>query len=228
MKKLFGLIALVIFFAAATTAVYASGESNCQVVYGGGEVCQEQVKFTINKMVESTTSTKGGNREYVENLTINDARYGVGQNVNFKIVVENTGDTDIHNLNVVDTFPELLTFVAGAGVSNTGANKINFTIGTLAKGEKKEIVITAKTADNLPDNQTVTCVTNNVKAYATNGAQAEDNAQVCIEKLTQKPTVTIAEKPTVEKIPSTGPEMGMLFGLIPAGLGGALLRKKFN
>jgi uncharacterized repeat protein (TIGR01451 family) len=172
---------------------------------------------------------KGGG-DFVENLTVNDPRYSPNQNVNFKIVVQNTGNTEIKNLNVLDRFPEHLTFVGGVGNTNVGAREINFVVGSIPAGQKVEYVITAKTATeaNLPANQAVTCVTNNVTATATDGSTANDNSQLCIEKqvLGATPTPVIQQKPQVKNIPATGPEMGILFGLAPLGLAGFYLRKK--
>ena len=229
MNKLFSLLlGAVLLFSVSQTA-YAAGESNCQIIYGGGEVCEEQVKFTINKLVQKPG--KGGG-DYVENLNIGDPRYTSNQNVNFKIVIENTGDRDIENLNVTDTFPQFLTFVAGVGNTNKGASQINWTIGKLERGKKAEYVITAKTAndDKLPKNQAITCVINNVKAVSSDGSQAEDNSQLCIEKqvLGTVTTPQIFDKPSAKQIPATGPEMLALFGLVPMGAAGIYLRRKAN
>jgi uncharacterized repeat protein (TIGR01451 family) len=227
MKKLLTVISTAAIFLSATTTAFAGGESNCQVIYGGGEVCQTQVKYTINKLVQKPG--KGGG-DYVDNLTLNDPRLSPGENVNFKFVIENTGNTDIQNLNVVDNFPKYLTFVAGVGNTNTGASTINFVVGTLKAGQKVEYTITAKAADanSLPANQAVTCVTNNVTATSPDGQQASDNSQVCIEKSVLGTTTTpqVLEKPTIKTIPSTGPEMAYLFGLIPTGLAGFFIKKK--
>jgi uncharacterized repeat protein (TIGR01451 family) len=229
MKKLLGLILAAVISLTVAGTISAAGTSNCQIVYGGGEVCQEQIKFTINKLVQKPG--KGGG-DYVDNLTVNDPRLTPGQNVNFKIVIENTGNSDIKNLNVVDRFPQYLSFVAGVGNANAGASEVNFVIGELKKGQKVEYVITAKAADanSLPNNQAVTCVTNNVRATSPDGQEASDNSQVCIEKqvLGVTPAPQIMEKPQVEKIPSTGPELAYLFGLIPTGLAGIYLKRKTN
>jgi uncharacterized repeat protein (TIGR01451 family) len=228
MKKLFGLIFVLALSLGVVTNVFAAGTSNCQFIYGGGEVCEEQLKFTINKLVQKVN--KGG--EYVENLTINDPRIGPGQNVNFKIVIENTGNTDIKNLNVVDTFPQFLSFVSGVGNASAGAKQVNFVVGELKKGQKVEYVLTAKAADAsaLPNNQAVTCVTNNVKATSTDGQEASDNAQVCIEKqvLGATPAPQVFDKPQMKQLPPTGPELAYLFGLIPTGIAGFYLKKKAN
>ncbi len=232
MKKLLTFVfAATLLFSVAGNALASGGQSNCQIVYGGGQVCQSQIKFTINKLVQKPG--KGGG-DFVDNLTVNDPRFAPNQNVNFKIVVENTGDTDISNLNVVDTFPQFLTFVSGVGNSNAGASQINFVVNSLPKGQKAEFIITAKTADGaqLPNNQAVTCVINNVTATSTDGQQATDNSQVCIEKnilgVTTPNTPQIFQKPTVNQVPSTGPETDILFGLISSGALGFFLKKKIN
>ena len=230
MNKLFSLVIGAVLAFSVVQTVNAAGESSCQTIYGGGEVCPpKQVKFVINKQVQNVG--KGGGN-FVENLTINDPRLTPNQNVNFKIIIENTGDSDITNLNVVDSFGEFLSFVAGVGNTNVGAKQINFVVGTLKKGEKMEFVITAKTteADKLPANQAITCVINNVKATAPDGVSADDNAQVCIEKqvLGAQPTPQIFEKPTIKELPPTGPELGLLAALIPTGLAGIYLRRKVS
>ena len=230
MRKIASLILSLVAVAVVANSSFAAGESNCQIIYGGGEVCpSKQVKFVINKQVQNVG--KGGGN-FVENLTINDPRLTPNQNVNFKIIIENTGDSDITNLNVVDSFGEFLSFVAGVGNTNVGAKQINFVVGTLKKGEKMEFVITAKTteADKLPANQAITCVINNVKATAPDGVSADDNAQVCIEKqvLGAQPTPQIFEKPAIKELPPTGPELGLLAALIPTGLAGIYLRRRAN
>lgn len=228
MKKILVLLLSVAVFALAAKAVNA-GSSSCQLIYGGGEICQEQVKFIINKLVQKPG--KGGG-EFIENLTINDPRLAPNQNVNFKLVIENTGDRDIVNLNVLDSFPQFLTFVAGVGNANVGAGQVSFIVGKLERGKKAEFLLTAKTAeaDKLPNNQAITCVTNNVQAFTSDGFTAEDNSQVCIEKsvLGAVPTPQIFEKPTVKQIPATGPELIGLAALIPMGLAGIYLRRKAN
>lgn len=227
MRKILSLALIFIATLVAAPIVFSAGQSNCVIVYGGGEVCpEEHVKFTINKQVQAPS--KGG--AFVENLTINDPRLTPAQNVNFRIIIENTGDKDITDLNVVDTFPEFLSFVAGVGNTNVGAKEVKFIVGKLAKGEKRELLITAKTAEanKLPANQAITCVTNNARATTPDGVSAEDNAQVCIEKqvLGVQPTPQVFEKVPLKQIPPTGPELSALFALIPAGLSGIYLRRK--
>ncbi len=231
MKKFLTFVAAAVIFASIAPVANAGGNtSTCQPIYGGGQTCQSQIKFTINKMVQSPT--KGGN--FVDNLTVNDPRFGANQDVNFKISITNSGNTDITNLNVVDTFPQFLTFVAGVGNANAGASQVNFVIGKIKAGQTLDYTITAKTADDsqLPSNQAVTCVTNNVVATATDGTTASDNAQLCIEKQTTTTTTAntpeIFSKPFVKNVPSTGPETDILFGLMSSGALGFYLKRKSN
>lgn len=203
-----------LIFLGATSMAQAAG-SDCQIIYGGGETCPKTVTFTIDKKVQKPT--KGG--EYVDNLTVNDARYQVGQDIVFKVTVQNTGTQKV-NLSVVDTLPGLLTFVSGGGydkASNTVSNAV-----ALEAGQSKELTIVAKSQE--PSNAGTTCVTNAVKATDTTGVTADDSAQVCIEKGQVTPKVFTQVPP--KSIPSTGPELFTLIGLIPAGAAGFYLRKK--
>lgn len=226
MKKIFStLLILSAFFALAQNAF--AGESNCQVVYGGGQTCTTSVKFTVNKLVQ--IPTKGGG-DFVDNFTINDQKLSGGQTVNFKIVITNTGDTTLKNLTVVDTFPQFLNFTAGNGTFNSNNKTLTFVIDSLDAGKSAEFVISAKASEekDLPNGSGVTCTTNNVLATDSTGSQGSDNAQVCIQKnvLAAAAAPQVFEKVPTKQIPATGPELYSLIGLIPAGLGGIYLRRK--
>lgn len=214
-------------FLANTTLASASGSSygtsNCQVIYGGGEVCHEQVKFTIDKKVMQPT--KGGG--YVDNLSSNDARFQPGSDAAFQITITNTGNKTIEKLTVVDTLPSNLLFVSGVGNYNSSDKTITYTISNLEAGKSNQQTFVAKIADKSKFSQTVTCVTNAVKAYDNNGNNANDNASLCIENVVvaqPEPKVFTSYPP--KTIPNTGPEMLPLLGLIPAGISGYFLRKK--
>lgn len=210
----------------STSNAYAAGESNCQVVYGGGQTCTTGVKFTINKLVQ--TPGKGGGA-YVDNLTVNDAKYTAGGTVSFKIVVTNTGSTTLNNVTVVDTFPQFLTFAAGAGTYDSGSRKLTFTIPSLVAGASREFIVTAKVVDegSLPSTAGITCVSNSAHAVDSSGAAADDMSQVCIQKnVFSTPTPEVFQKVPVNQIPATGPELYSLIALIPTGIAGIMLRKK--
>lgn len=214
------------FFANTTLAIASGtsyGTSNCQIIYGGGQVCQDQIKFTVDKKVMSPT--KGG--QYVDNLSINDSRFQPGNDVTFQITITNTGNSTISNLNVVDSLPQNLIFLSGAGNYNSNNNTITYTVSNLEAGKSNQQTIIARVADRSKFSSSVACLTNSVKANDNNGNSASDNAGFCVENPTvntQNPKVFTSVPP--KSIPNTGPEALPLLGLIPAGITGYFLRKK--
>lgn len=202
------------------------GQSNCQVIYGGGQVCANKIQFTIDKKV--LTPTKGGT--FVDNLGMNDVKFQPSQQVTFKITVKNTGDKKIDRLDVKDTLPSYITFVSGVGTYDKNTNVLSYTIANLEKDATNEqsFVGTIAGSDKLPQNQSVICLTNAAQATDNNGIMAKDTAGLCVEKgiIVKKPTPPVYESVPVKKIPETGPEALSLIALIPAGLAGFALRKK--
>ena len=227
-KTTIATLALTGAFLATATAAYAGG-SQCQIVYGGGEVCDNKIEFTLDKKV--LNPNKGG--EFVDNLTINDARFQPGMPATFKIIVKNTGDKKIDTLTVVDTLPTYLNFVSGPGSYNASNRTITYTVSNLEKDQSNEqtFAVNIVGQNDLPQNQGITCMTNNAQATDNNGITAKDSAGLCVQKdITvpgnPTPTPMIYQKVPVKNIPNTGPEMLPLLGLIPAGLSGLILRKK--
>lgn len=222
-----GALLPALFVSTAFAAGNAGGSSKCQIIYGGGEVCEKQVKFTIDKTIQ--TPGKGGG-SFVDNLTINDPKFSANQDVNFKIVIENTGDSEISNLNVVDFLPDLMTFKSGNGSLDANKRTLSFDTGKITAGKKLEFIVTLKVVDekNLPSNQGVTCLVNTVKATESNGAMAEDSSQACVQKqvLGAQPTPAVFAQIPVKTVPATGPELFSLFGLIPMGAAGIYFRRK--
>ncbi len=209
------LTSSLLLVGSASLAFGAGSYSNCQVIYGGGEVCNPSVKFNIDKKVQKPT--KGG--EFVDNLSANDEKFNPGQNVNFKLTVQNTGDKEV-TLTVSDILPNYLNFVSG-GTFDSNGKKVTNTL-TLKAGESKDLTIVTKVSDasSLPS-ESVICVTNVARAVDSTGVTAEDNAQVCIQK-----GVTIQPQVPSKNIPNTGPEALALVVLPPLGAAGLYLRRK--
>lgn len=204
----------------------AAGQSNCHTIYGGGEVCSNRIKFSIDKKV--LVPNKPGS--FVDNLGTNDVKFQPGQQVTFKISVTNTGDRKIDRLDVQDTLPSYITFVSGVGTYDKNTNMLSYTISNLEKGATNEqtFVGVIAGADKLPQNQSTVCLTNHAQATDNNGIIAKDSAGLCVEKgvIERKPTPQVYESVPVKKIPETGPEALTLLALVPAGLAGLVLRKK--
>jgi len=198
------------------------GTSNCQVIYGGGQVCPTTLQFSIDKKV--LAPSKGGT--FVDNLGFNDSKFQPGDQVSFKITLKNTGDKTIDQITVVDTLPAYLTFTSGPGVYDATSRTITYIIKNLASGQSNDqtVVATIANVDSLPKDQGVMCLTNNVKGNDNQSDVANDSSTFCIQKEAMTPKVFTTIPP--KSIPNTGPEMLPLLGLIPAGLAGFTLRKK--
>lgn len=227
MKKIFNFVILTVFSLALAGGL-SPAFADCQALYGGGQTCTSNFSFTINKMVQ--VPGKGGG-QYVDNLSINDAKYFPSQNVNYEIIVTNTGSQTIPTINITDTFPQFITFVSGAGNYNQNNNTLSFTVSNLDAGKSVTYVLTAKTADSntLPNTQGITCVINQVSATDTNGDLNSDSSQLCIQKNVLSATpLPVLPAPKIVATPATGPEMLPLLALIPGALGGLFLRKNSN
>ena len=198
------------------------GTSNCQVIYGGGQVCPTALQFSIDKKVLSPT--KGGT--FVDNLGFNDAKFQPGDQVSFKVTINNTGDKSIDQITVVDTLPSYLTFNSGAGVYDATKKTVTYIIKNIPAGQSntQTLVTNIANVDALPSDQGVMCLTNNVVGTDNNSDVANDSSAFCIQKPVMTPKVFTTIPP--KSIPNTGPEMLPLLGLIPAGLAGLTLRRK--
>lgn len=227
MKKILNFVILTIFSLALAGAV-SPAFADCQALYGGGQSCAPSFNFTINKLVQVPGK---GNGQFVDNLSINDAKYSPSQNVNYEIIITNTGSQAIPTINITDTFPQFITFVSGVGNFDKNTKTLSFTISNLEAGKAVTYILAAKTADAnfLPNDQGITCVINQVNATDSNGMTNSDSSQLCIQKnvLGAIPPAVLP-MPKIVATPATGPEMLPLLGLIPGALGGLMLRKKSN
>lgn len=207
---------------------------SCQPIYGGGQTCIQVGKLVINKTVLSPVSNV-----FVDNLGINDVKFQPSSSVTFQLVVTNISDSDISRVEVKDTFPNFVNFTSGPGAFDTNSKTLTFSFDNLKKGESRTFTLqgTVVAANQLPADQGVVCVVNQVSAKSEpSNESASDNAQFCIEKQVigvQVPSgkggpEVIPQKPVAPSvgIPKTGPELLPLIALVPMGAFGAYLRKK--
>lgn len=225
-KTLMTAATIVALTTLSTGSVLASGKnSTCQIVYGGGEVCEPSISFSIDKKVQSPT--KGG--VMVDNLTINDAKFAPGQQITYQIIITNTGEDTLKNVVVKDILPEHLSYVSGAGNYNDSDRTVTYTINELGAGDSntQTLVLKANDANTLPQDSGIVCVVNTARATEESGSSAEDKAEACIQKeVTTTPQKQVFETPPVKKIPETGPELLSLALLVPSGIAGYVLRRK--
>lgn len=237
MKKIILPFATATFlFVIATLFTGNAQAAICQPVYGG-QTCIPSVNIMLNKMVQNPQTN-----QFVENLGLNDPKFAPDQTANFQVTVTNTGEQNLGQIILKDTLPQFIDFVSGAGSFDANTKVLTFEVDNLGPNDSRTFVITGRVVktENLPANQGVTCVINQINAVVTtsNNLTVSDNAQLCIEKpapIQSGPTPTPIETkgglkvfpaPVVKKTPPTGPELLTLIGLIPTGLAGIFLRKK--
>lgn len=214
-KVLFSL-----FILGVLTVLPTKAYADCQQLYGGGQTCTS-FNFTINKLVQ--VPGKGGGN-FVDNLSVSDPRFSPSQTVSYQLIVTNTGNQTIPTINIVDTFPQFINFVSGAGSYDANSKTLSITVNNLGAGQNQTLNLQAVTADSKTVPVGVTCddrTKNQVRADDTHGDTGSDSAQVCIQNST-----AVLPATTVKTTPATGPEMIPLALLLPGALGGLILRRK--
>jgi uncharacterized repeat protein (TIGR01451 family)/fimbrial isopeptide formation D2 family protein len=150
--------------------VEATGEETCSgIILTGSDqasvvVCDPNPAINLTKKVDVDGS-------WGENAYIN-----VGDNVSFKIIVENIGDIDLTNVTVTDDLPAFLTYNYDSNPIHSVAtdHHIEWNIGTLAVGAIVEIIFSAHA-----DMEGCDC---NIANVTTNqGVSDEDDACVIAE-----------------------------------------------
>lgn len=212
--------------------IVASADTSCQPIYGGGQTCVQTGNLVVNKKV---IDPKTGN--LVDNLGVNDNKFGPEGVVTFQIAVTNTGNGKINKVSVRDIFPQFVDFAAGAGNFDGGSKVLSFDINDLNPNETRTFNIVGKItkAENLPGDRSTVCVVNQAIGTTNDNQTSQDNVQMCIEKNALVTPTTVVETKGGLKVfppqktfttPSTGPEALPLIALLPAGALGAFLRRK--
>lgn len=228
MNKLILTVATVLTFAFAGSAHAAGVESGygapCEPIYGGGEVCVSKGQILINKTVKNPETGA-----FVENLSLSsDPKYSANGVVDFQLTLTNTGKETLNEVTVTDTFPSYVRYESGSGTYNEENNTLSFKVTDLQAGESRVFNVSGRitNVDSLPADQAVTCVVNQVKATSSEN-ESSDVSQFCISKVitTTKGGLEVMPAPIMEETPATGPGLALL-ALIPAGVGGMILRRK--
>lgn len=217
MKKVLVFLALVVssFFLAKTVS------SDCGGQYGQYGGCNPSLTILVDKFVgkPNTSVTNAGSADYVDNLSPSDPRFKANQTIFFKTKVKNTSNTTLYNVTVKDFLPSYIEPIEGPGIYDGKARTITFNAGDFAQDEEKVYYFKMQidSVQYLPADKGLFCIVNQVKAY-NDRASDDDTSQFCVEK----------EVVGAKKVPSAGPEMGvLLLGLNFAGIGmGMFLRKK--
>ncbi len=192
----------------AIAKVYALAD-NGGYFYGGGA---PSAVITIDKMVKEPE--KGF---FLDNLGPTDFKYGPEQEVDFKVIVKNTGNRDLADIQLRDVFPAYVDFVNGPNnhVWHADNHEMTVNLGSLKAGETLEFITTGrvKPKADLPSDKSLVCVTNWVEVKAETMADS-DSSSFCIQNL--------------HFLPSTGPSLLPLILTIGLGASGIVLIKKFG
>jgi len=148
--------------------------------YGYGNNETPPANLTVNKYVKNPI-TNG----FVENLGSTDPTFSPGATVTFRLAVKNTSGESFHPVEVVDQFPDFLTYIGSSvqGTYDAGKRRLVMTLENLAAGETKDIEVTAKVADRsaFASDRDFFCVSNYAKVTAPARPDGDDDtAEFCI------------------------------------------------
>lgn len=195
------VIALILF----ASALLVSGKAYAQ--YGYGSVPSKAIR--IDKLV-----IKPGTSDYVDNLSSADPKFSPSQDVWFKLIVKNTSQVKLNDVEVREILPAYVDFVSGPGNFDTNSRVLTFDAGDFEVDQEKEYFIKTRfvSQDKLPQDKSVVCVVNKVEAKNMDVFD-EDTAQFCVEK----------QVLGAKEVPAAGPELGLLFfasqfGLLGTGI----------
>ncbi len=124
--------------------------------------------------------------------------FAAGEEVIYRVVVKNTGDTVAKDIQVVDELPNYLSWASGEGYWDEAHWEVTFDFGTMAPGEERDRSYTARVADEgkLPSGDREQ--ENTAVLYVGEERVAEDDARVWING----PDVAAASQP--EELPKAG------------------------
>ncbi|MBP9817647.1 hypothetical protein KBC75_02720 [Candidatus Shapirobacteria bacterium] len=105
---------------------------------------ESKPSLVIDKMVRPINDEK-----FYDNIDSSQKIFSQDEQVEFKIIVKNTGNTEITNIKVADRLPKYLSLVFFPGEFNKSLNQIDFSVDKLGAGESKEYLIRSKLV-NLP------------------------------------------------------------------------------
>lgn len=210
------LIACLVAFIVFTSAFSARTAFACAY----GENCPPPADLLIDKEVKNPITNS-----FVENLGSTDPTFSPGSIVTFKLIVRNASGETFNPVEVVDQFPDYLTYVGSsvAGTYDAGKHRLVMKLENLIAGETREIEVTAKVADRsaFANDKSFFCASNYTKATAPARPDGtDDTAEFCM-------TTRVNGSAT---LPVAG--FNDLFALLPflsvGGVGLALMKKSHS
>lgn len=196
MKKLFVFILFFILYFLPFVFAFAQ--------YGPYGPGGKPLTILIDKKIgKPTGETKGGLPmvEYVDNLTVSDYKFQPNQEIYFQLTVKNTSTVSLTDVTVKDYLPAYLEPIEGPGTYDSNSKTITISAGDFSPNQEKVYRLKMKIfpQERLPADKGLFCLVNKADA-SNNGVYDDDTAQFCIEK----------QVVAAQKIPSAGPELGIL------------------
>lgn len=119
-------------------------------------------------VIDKKISADGG-KNYFDNISTSVKTFTEGNQVSFKIVIENNGSEKLTNVTLTDYLPKYLSLVLYPGVYNKSNNSFEVNVGELAPNETKSYLVVAMIKDLPSSNYS------DVKNQLTNKACVKSN-----------------------------------------------------
>ncbi len=182
MKYLFLVLLSILLLSLTIQKVDAQITNGCDLIYGGGQTCQQTGNITVDKKIKHPIENR-----FLDQLTSDDPSFTPDQQITFTIDVKNTGRSTIKNITLEDLFPpQLIRYDDTVGKFDNKTKILNYPIEKLKGNEAKKITLKARVlkADQFPNNNDPVCLLNQVRAYTsrTKNNPSQDNVRFCLEK----------------------------------------------
>lgn len=173
MKQTLIVLASIVLLSSAFFAGAVHADS-----YGNGITVP--ANLTVNKYVKNPI-TNG----FVENLGSTDPTFSPRSTVTFRLAVKNSSGETFTPVEVIDQFPDYLTYVGSTvqGTYDAGKRRLVMKLENLIAGETRDIEVTAKVADRsaFASDRDFFCVSNYSKVTAPARPDGDDDsAEFCI------------------------------------------------
>ncbi|PIU02276.1 hypothetical protein COT66_01050 [Candidatus Shapirobacteria bacterium CG09_land_8_20_14_0_10_49_15] len=166
-QKFFALTILLIVFLSLAGVVQAE-------MYGEEALAKQIV---VDKEVKFP-----GKTDFQDHLTASQATFVADNEVEFRLIVKNSGEETLKNIEVFDYLPDDINFTACSDDCEWKGKQLQWKIGELKAGEGKQFNIRAKVAGGEQiKGKGLFCITNWAKARAESGHQDENGSQFCID-----------------------------------------------
>lgn len=222
MNKIQSLIVSFLLFFILVNPVMAR---SCHTVYGGGEVC-ESCNLIVDKEIWNPTKN-----EYWDNIDSSYYTFKAGEEIKFKIMIKNTSDIKVNNVEIKEYLPSYLDYVS-ASIAEDGhsyewrSNEryVLYFMGSLDPDQTKTAYVTVRVKGENDIPVGISTLTNKAYGYSSNECSDTNYANFAIKR---------EGKGTV--LGTTSPETGnnnlilMIEGMgfiLMAGAYGWVLRKK--